>query len=904
MRRREAEGEYYSIDAEQVIKLLSSDRGGIKESEARKRLEKYGPNKLQKEGGRSKISLFLSQFKNFLIVVLLAATLVSFAIGEVIDASVILIIVILNAVIGSVQEYRAEKSLEALKRLSSPTAVVLRGGRERRIPVEEVVPGDVIILEAGDRVPADARVIEAVDLRVDESALTGESTAVEKSERKLHGNLTLGDRRNMVYSGTVVVYGRGKAVVVATGMRTEIGKIASLVQSTEVEETPLQKRLAIVGRQLGTLILVICAVVFLVGVVKEGWNEENVMFMFLSSVSLAVAVIPEGLPAVVTMCLSLGTQRMVKRHAIIRRLPAVETLGSCDVICSDKTGTFTKNEMSVRRLYIDGRNVEVREEGDRAILEEKGREVGLSEISGLDVLGRGVVLCNNASLEEKRGDPTELGLLSFGRIVGMKKGRLESVYRRVREVPFDSTRKRMSVVVSEGDKRVVYMKGAPEVVLELCSRTLQRGKAVRINRSEREKILEAGDGMAKKALRVLAVAYRELGERGRNKVEQKKEEIEKDLVFVGLVGMMDPPREGVKEAVRTCRTAGIDVKMITGDHAITAHAIAEEIGLPKGETITGVDLDKMSDEELEKRVDGISVFARVNPEHKLRIVEALKRRGHIVAMTGDGVNDAPALKRADIGVAMGKSGTEVAKESSSMVLTDDNFSTIVAAVEEGRGIYDNIRKFIAYLMSSNLGEVLAIFLGIILFPIKLTILLPVQILWVNLITDGIPALALGVEPKEAGIMKRPPRSAREKIFSGSMLRIMILGGVIMGIGTLAAYYFYNPGFENNGQAALKAGTMAFTTLMVFEMANTFNCKSERRSLLSGGVLNNRWIILSVVLSLFLQILVIYTPLSTAFKTVPLNILDWMFILGMSLTVVVGIEILKFFERRREKTTKN
>lgn len=886
--------EFYALGAKEVLSELKSGYYGLSDEEAERRLIDSGPNELKKEKKESIVVQFLSQFKNFLIIILLVAAAVSVIIGEAIDAIVILAIVIINAIIGLVQDYRAEKSLEALKKMISPTARIVRRGKEIKIPTREIVPGDIILLEAGDKVPADARLVEALELRTDEAALTGESVPVEKSIEKVGRNAAVADRADMVYSGTVVVYGKGRAAVTATGMNTELGRIASMVQETEKEETPLQKRLEVVGKQLGMMILGICAIVFILGIIRVGLTPEHITFMFLAAVSLAVAAIPEGLPAVVTMALALGTQRMAKRHAIIRKLPAVETLGSCDVICSDKTGTFTKNEMTVKSIYISGRELSVSGSGyetDGEIFDGE-KAVGLNDVGGLDILLKAGVLCNNASLESGgMGDPTEIALLVLGAKADLYKDPLEAENQRVEEVQFDSTRKRMSTVNKEGDRTVVYAKGAAEVVLDLCSSILKDGKAVKLTEADRKAIINETYTMAENALRVLGVAYKELG---------KREEIEKDLTFVGMVGMIDPPREEVRESIKMCKEAGIDIKMVTGDHAITARAIAKDVGLPSGDIVTGEELEKMSDGELRKRVEGITIFARVNPEHKLRIVDALKAKGHIVAMTGDGVNDAPALKKADIGVAMGITGTEVTKEASSMVLTDDNFATIVSAVEEGRGIYDNIKKFILFLLSCNIGEVLAIFLGILLFPIKATILIPVQILWMNLVTDGAPALALGVDPKSGDVMRRPPRPANDRIFSGLVIRNLVFVGFVIAIGTLGVYYLYNPGFENGTGTALKAGTMAFATIVMFEFVNAFNCRSERESLFNVGFLKNKWLLVAVAASVLIQAAVIYVPpLATAFGTVPLDPIDWAIVVLVSLSVFVAVELFKLVERRRK-----
>ena len=862
--------------------------------EVGQRLAEHGLNELKHEKGQSKLGLFLEQFKDFLILILIAAALVSFAIGESMDALVIMVIVIINAVVGFVQSYRAEKSLEALKKMVSLTARVIRDGKETKISAVELVPGDIMLLEAGDKIPADARLLNSLELRIDEAALTGESMPVNKNPKRLKSDTALADRTNMVYSGTIVVYGRCKALVTTTGMKTELGKIASMVQAAKREDTPLQKRLEVVGKQLGIAILGICVIVFIVGMLRVGWTPEHVTFMFLAAVSLAVAAIPEGLPAVVTMALALGTQRMAKERAIIRKLPAVETLGSCDVICSDKTGTFTKNEMTVKRIWIDGKELEVTGSGydtDGVIL-DKGKTVDIRSSKGLETLIRGSVLCNNASLEAMTGDPTEIALIVLGEKADMQKQRLDGHHARVHEVQFDSERKLMSTVHKHEGAHTVYSKGATEVVLALCDRIYKNGRVAKITPADRKEVLAKTDDLANRALRVLAIAY--------NDVDAKAKDFEKNLIFLGMVGMMDPPRPEVKGAIELCRAAGISVKMITGDHAVTAKAIAREVGLSEGDVVTGAELETMSDAELRKRVERISVFARVNPEHKLRIIDALKANGHIVAMTGDGVNDAPALKKADIGVAMGITGTEVSKEAGSMILTDDNFATIVSAVEEGRGIYDNIKKFIMFLLSCNIGEVLALFLGILIFPIKETILIPVQILWMNLVTDGPPALALGVDPKDTDVMRRPPRPANDKVFSGMVLKNILIVGSVIAIGTLGVYYLYNPHFEE-GIVAMKASTMAFTTMVLLELVNALNCRSEKGSLFKVGFAKNKWLLAAIGFSLFLQAAVVHVPaLSQAFGTVPLSLEDWAVAGSIALSVLVAVEIFKLTERRKDK----
>jgi len=886
--------EYYSLTKKEALEEAGSSEAGLDMKEAAKRLRSHGPNELKKVKKRSALLKFLDQFKNFLIIILIAATIVSLAIGEVIDAIVIIVIVLLNALLGFIQEYRAEKSLEALKRMVSPHAVVIRGGKQMRIPASEVVPGDILILEAGDKVPADARIIESLNLKIDEAALTGESVAVDKTVECIKKSVPLADCNNMAFAGTVVVFGRGRALVTATGMKTELGKIAELVQETETESTPLQRRLEHFGKQLGIGIMVLCTVIFLMGIIRNP-SPDNMSFMFLAAVSLAVAAIPEGLPAVVTMALAIGTQRMAGRNAIIRKLPAVETLGSCDVICSDKTGTLTKNEMTVKRIYVDGVDIEVSGSG----YESEGDFIatGNSQVpkDGLEMILKNGVLCNNASIDGGQvGDPTELALLVAGQKRGLNKGTLETKSMRLYEIPFDSERKRMSTINRGDGKTVLHTKGGVEIVLGLCDRYYKDGKTSRLDKAERMRILKKNEELAKSGLRVLGFAYRKISG------AEKFDDAEKDLVFIGLMGMIDPPREESLEAIRVSEEAGISVKMITGDHKLTAEAIAVELGIMRAgqHAMTGEELNKLSDSELTKIVEDISVFARVNPEHKLRIVDALKRNGHTVAMTGDGVNDAPALKKADIGVAMGITGTEVTKEAGAMILTDDNFATIVNAIEEGRVIYENIRKFVLFLISSNAGEVLTMFIGIMIgWPLPL---IAVQILWVNLVTDGLPALALGVDPPEKALMKRGPRSPKEGIFSKLMMRNVILVGAIIALGTLWVFADEMNGDLTDGAPGIeRARTMAFTTLMMFQMVNVLNCRSIKESLFRAGFFKNRKLWLAIGISVALQATVLYVPfLSDAFGTVALGAMDWAKVILVSLSVFVVVEVWKFIERRR------
>lgn len=868
---------------------------GLSLKEVNQRLTEFGKNMLQTQKGTHPVFVFLGQFKDFMVLVLLAATIVSGLLGEVADAVTIMAILIVNAVLGFIQEYRAEKSIDSLKSLTAPEARVLRDGVEIRIPAADLVPGDIVLLEAGDRIPADIRWIQAVNIEVEESALTGESHPVAKSFSPLTDELTpMADRVNMGYMGTIVVNGRGAGVVVATGMDTEMGIIAGMIQSVEDEETPLQKRLAQLGKYLVLISLAVCALVVVTGV----WRGEGFYKMFLAGVSLAVAAIPEGLPAIVTVALAIGVQRMVKRKAIVRKLPAVETLGCATVICSDKTGTLTQNEMTVRQIYSNRRMISVTGQG----YDPKGEFHGGDPMTSKDPLNETLkvaALCNNSILTRKGiqvaglfrssskespwgidGDPTEGALLVAAAKAGIWRETLERKEERVGEIPFDSDRKRMSVIYKSKNGKKAYVKGAPDVILRLCKSELTSDGVAELNDIRRRTIMHANDEMARKALRVLAVAERELREE-----ENEQERIEGNLVFVGLMGMIDPPRTSASKAIKVCRRAGIKPVMITGDHRLTAEAVAQELGILRDKSqgiLTGTELEYLSDEELEKKVMTTSVYARVTPKDKLRIVRALKKNGQVVAMTGDGVNDAPAVKEADIGVSMGKTGTDVTKEASAMVLADDNFATIVAAVEEGRAIYDNIRKFIRYLLSCNLGEVLTMFLATLIgLPLPL---LAIQILWVNLVTDGLPAMALGVDGMDKDIMSRPPRAPEENIFARGLARKIGIRGMMIGLGTL--FVFTAALFL--GVNMLGARTMAFSTLVFSQLFHVFDCKSETRGIFEVGLFSNPYLVAAVLISTLMQLSVVYLPpLQVIFKTAPLLSWQW----GLILTVAGGPSVL-------------
>ncbi|MEM2109903.1 MAG: HAD-IC family P-type ATPase, partial [Candidatus Odinarchaeota archaeon] len=756
------EKEWYSMKEEELYKELKTSPTGLSKEEAKKRLLEYGTNELQRLKRKSKIKLFIEQFKNVLIIILLVAALISVILGEILDAAVIGVIVVLNAVIGFIQEYKAEKAIEALKEMAAPQTIVIRDGKETPIPAKELVPGDIILIDTGDRLPADVRLIEASGLKIDESSLTGESTPVKKNIEPIkNGLVTLAERANMGFSGTVVTSGYGKGIVTATGMSTEIGQIATMIQEEEDKETPLQRKLDTLGKKIGQIVIVLCVIVFIAGFLRGIPFIE----IFLASVGLAVAAIPEGLPAIVTMGLALGIQRMAKRNAIIRKLPAVETLGSANAICSDKTGTLTKNEMTVRRIHLASTSFEITGQGyaPRGEFLNKGEKIDPLSHEDLKLLITIGALCNNSTLsfdaQKNRwfitGDPTSGALIVLAEKAGLRQSELVKQYKRIAEIPFDSERKRIVTLhENPGEGRILFVSGAPDVLLELSGYYLDNGQVKKLDEDKKRMFLKLNDEMAAAALRVIALAYKKMDA---EKVIVEDPNVDRGLVFAGLVGMMDPPRAEVKDAIKLASKAGIKTIMITGDHQNTAAAIARELGiLGEGDIVlTGKQLDEMSIDELEKIVDKVKVYARVSPKHKMQIVKALKRRGSILAMTGDGVNDAPALKSSDIGVSMGIAGTDVAKEASDMVLADDNFSTIVAAVEEGRMVYDNIKKVVKYLISTNFGEILTIFVGIIIgLPLPI---LALQILWINLVTDGLPALALGVEPAEGDLMMRKPR---------------------------------------------------------------------------------------------------------------------------------------------------
>jgi len=861
---------WHGLDAPQVAQQFGCDlQHGLSEAEAAQRLTRHGPNALQEKPPRSPWRMFAAQFADFMIMVLIAAAVVSGLVGDVKDTLTIAVIVLLNALIGFVQEFRAERAMAALKKMTASNARVMRDGAPLDIPASEVVPGDLILLEAGSLVPADLRLIEVARLKVDESLLTGESATVEKHVHALDAELPLAERGNMAYKGTSASYGRGRGIAVATGMATELGKIAALLEQDGESRTPLQKRLALFGRHLGIAILVICAIVFAAGLLRG----EDVVLMFLTAVSLAVAAIPEALPAVVTISLALGARKMVRRHALIRRLPAVETLGSVTYICTDKTGTLTQNKMHVEEIFCDGRT-------SHAWRDMVGDEPWPALLEAL-------ALSNDAqrSRHDKLiGDPTETALYQAALDAGFDKATLEEAAPRSMELPFDSERKRMTTLHRQAEAFIAYTKGAPESVLPQCSAMLSASGEVPLPRKE---ILATAERMAAEGLRVLAVAQRRWPELPQ---DAEAHAVESKLVFLGLVGLMDPPRREAQHAVELCSSAGITPVMITGDHPATARAIAARIGIDGSTVMTGAELAQLDEETFRARAGELRVYARVDPAQKIRIVEALQARGEFVAMTGDGVNDAPAIKRADIGIAMGKEGTDVAREASSLVLLDDNFATIVSAVREGRRIYDNLRKFIKYAMTCNSAEIWTIFLAPFLgLPIPL---LPIHILWINLVTDGLPGLALAAEPAEKGVMSRPPRPPAESVFAHGMWQHMIWVGLTMGaISLLTQAWAIHTGTSH-------WQTMVFTVLTLSQMGHVLAIRSERESLFTQGLRSNLPLLGAVALTFVLQLGTIYLPVAhNIFRTESLSISELILCLVLSSVVFFCVEIEKVLVRR-------
>lgn len=887
---------YHTLHPKDVENTLSTNfERGLKDEDVQKRLQQFGYNELMSSQKQSAVLLLLSQFKDFLVIVLIVAVILSALLGEYIDAITILAIVMMNGILGFFQERKAEKSLEALKKLSTPQVRVLRNGDWKKISSKELVPGDIISFSSGDRIAADVRIIEATSLEVEESPLTGESVPVEKSiEPLLEESLGVGDLKNMAFMGTLVTRGNGIGVVVATGMKTEMGKISGLIQEAQIVETPLQRRLQQLGKILITVAIVLTILVVAIGILQG----RELYTMLLIGVSLAVAAIPEGLPAIVTVVLSLGVQRMIKQNAIVRKLPAVETLGTATVICSDKTGTMTQNKMTVTHLWVGGTTTTVDGTGysTKGKFYREGLPIDLKDEESLTQMLMCGMLCNHANLKKRDeeyildGDPTEGALLVAAMKAGFERNQLLKEYKIVQEFPFDSTRKMMSIIIenSEG-KQFVVTKGAPDVLINVCRSIIWNEEEEVFSQQFKNRVQSAIDDFGSQALRTIAVAYKEIPS---DLQITNEKEAEKDLTFLGLEGMIDPPRPEVKHAVEECKAAGIKTVMITGDHLVTAKAIASQLGIlqENSKVIDGKTLSKMTVQELEEIVEDVAVFARVSPEHKLKIVNALQQKGHVVAMTGDGVNDAPAIKAADIGIAMGITGTEVAKESSSLVLLDDHFATIKSAIKEGRNIYENIRKFIRYLLASNVGEILVMLFAILLaLPLPLV---PIHILWVNLITDGFPAMALGVDQPEDDVMKRGPRNPKEGVFARGLGWKIVSRGLMIGIVTLIAFVFAYNQYPNE---LVYAQTVAFSTLVIAQLIHVFDCRSES-SVFSRNPFENKYLVGAVVSSAILMLLVIYIPpLQPIFHTAPIQLLDWIVIIALSAIptfLLGGIDLLR------------
>ncbi|BDS17141.1 ATPase [Clostridium perfringens] len=867
---------WYKKSKNEILQELDVDeKNGLSSTEALRRLEKYGKNKLETKKKKTLFKQFLSQLKDVMIYILIIAAIISAFLGEISDALIILLVIIINAVIGVIQESKAEKALDALKELSTPKALVKRDGSLKEILSEDIVPGDIVLIDAGRYIPGDLRLIDTANLKIEESAFTGESVPSEKDASFLPDKeIPIGDQNNMAFMSTLATYGRGVGVVVGTGMNTEIGKIAKMIEQEENDETPLQKKLSELGKILGFLAVGICILIFIISF----FQGRDLLEMFLTSISLAVAAIPEGLPAIVAIVLALGVQRMVKKNAIIRKLPAVETLGSVSIICSDKTGTLTQNKMTVTTVYTNDSYI-------------KESEFNLNDNES-KLLVDCMVLCNDATYSEKSqtGDPTEIALLESPFKLNILKEKLEKEFKRIDEIPFDSDRKLMTTVNLVDDKKArVFTKGALDSILSICNKISVNGKLLDFSKEYKAKVLENSNIMSDKALRVLAFAYKDI-----SKENIVLDSLEKDLVFIGMVGMIDPPRLEVKDSIKLCKSAGITPVMITGDHKNTAFAIANELGIAEdiSQAITGHEIDKFKEEEFNEKIINYRVFARVSPEHKVKIVKAFKSHGNIVSMTGDGVNDAPSLKAADIGVAMGITGTDVSKGASDMILTDDNFSTIVSAVEEGRKIYLNIKKSIVFLLSCNLGEILTLFTAILLnwnSPLQ-----PIHILWVNLITDSFPALALGVDKTKEDVMNNPPRNPKESIFIKSDKIQLIINGVLIGGITLFAFKL---GERLYADSLIHAQTMAFVVLSVSQLFLSLSLRSNIKSAFSLGIFSNKYLVYSILLGIFLQVIIISISfIANIFKVTPLLLYDWIVVILVSLIPFAINEILKLFRK--------
>lgn len=869
---------WFSKTSETVLKELNSNIStGLSDEEAKKRLSEYGPNRLSTKKKKTLLQLFISQLADVMIYILFGAAIISAIVGEISDSIIILIVIFINAIIGVVQESKAEKALEALKELSTPKAIVKRGGELKEIPSEEVVVGDIVVIDAGRFIPADLRLIESANLKIDEAAFTGESVPADKDAMITieKDNVTIGDQHNMAFMSTLATYGRGIGVVVGTSMDTQIGKIAKMIDEAEEDSTPLQKRLAQLGKTLGFAAIFICGLIFVIAL----FQGRDMLEMFLTAISLAVAAIPEGLPAIVAIVLAMGVQRMIKENAIIRKLPAVETLGSVNIICSDKTGTLTQNKMTVTKFYADNSLLNI----DNIELEKPSNKL----------LIHGMILCNDATYTEKSktGDPTEIALLEAGVKYNLFKESLNEQFQRIDEIPFDSDRKLMTTVNKHEGGLKVFTKGAIDSILKISNKALLGEDIVDLNDEVRKSILKAADEMSDEALRVLACAYKEI-----DSSNVSIDSLETNLIYVGMMGMIDPPRLEVRDSIKLCKSAGITPIMITGDYRNTAFAIAKELGIAENidETISGDEIDKFTEETFNENIKDYKVFARVSPEHKVKIVKAFKSHGNIVSMTGDGVNDAPSLKTADIGVAMGITGTDVAKGAADMILTDDNFTTIVSAVEEGRNIYNNIRKSIIFLLSCNFGEIVTLFVAILLNWD--TPLLPIHILWVNLITDSFPALSLGVDPGDKGVMNDPPRDPKENLFSGRFGVLLAINGAIMGALTLVAFrvgeYLYP-------DSLMHAQTMAFVVLAVSQLFYALSVRNPKKTLFEIGPLTNKYLLGAICLGILLQLAIIsIPPIAEIFKVFTLTSRDWGFVILLSLIPFILNELIKILFRKR------
>jgi len=931
---------YHCMAVDQTASALETQlECGLSTEEVEERQRERGFNELAEKPRPGFLKMLLDQFNNFLVIILIVAAVVSLLLGEYVDAIAIMVIVILNAVVGVFQESKAEQALASLKKMAAPNAQVIRNGQQVTVPSRELVPGDVVLIEAGNYVPADMRLIEGVNLKVEEASLTGESVPVEKQAGVvLDKEIPLGDRKNSAFMSTTVTYGRGKGIVTATGMHTQIGMIAEMLQSYGDESTPLQIKLNQLAKMLGIGCLTVCGIIFIWGLIRDtqvmnifevglfGYfsaEKHDIINLFMTAVSLAIAAVPEGLPAVVTICLALGMQRMIRRHALIRKLPAVETLGCATVICSDKTGTLTQNEMTVVQGWAGGKSFRISGEGYSPVGQFFFNNQPFDPLGDRTsaMLLHGAVLCNDAKLEEAGGgegekawrmigDPTEGAMVVAGAKAGLFRSGLEDALPRVLEIPFDSERKRMTTIHRVQGKPaqdsapgldippvVAFVKGAPDIVLNLCEGIMTDGKVVPAGEEERKAVSSANQDMARQALRVLGIAYKPMSD---IPAGCDSEHVEQKLTFVGLLGMIDPPRREVKEAVKIARGAGLKSVMVTGDYKDTAEAVAREIGLltPNGKVFSGAELDKMSEEDLAKVIDRVDVCCRVSPQNKTQIVDAFKARNHVVAMTGDGVNDAPALKRANIGVAMGITGTDVTKETADMVLTDDNYASIVSAIEEGRIIYSNIRKFVYFLLVCNVGEILIVFMSVLLgMPVPFK---PIQLLWLNLVTDGAPALALGMEKGEPDIMKRPPRPAREPVINREMA-VGLIAVPIMDM--LAILSIFAIGLSRYPGSLEHAQTMAFTGLCLSELLRAFTARSEHHSIFSIGFFSNRYMLWAVGFSFLMVFITVYTPfLQPFFGTRPLTLLDWVEMIPFVLVAPIVAELVKIYLRRTAKRT--